>query len=91
MKGTLVAFDNGVKILVMRRCIVSHGTSETGKFWFTYGSQPADAVATHRWNCELKAPDVEILCDRDCGLWVLNGPLFPLDVTVIFLQELRSL
>ena len=31
-KGTLAAFDNGVKLIVMRRCIVSlkYGT-ETGK------------------------------------------------------------
>ena len=77
-KGTLAAFDNGVKLIVMHRCIVSlkYGT-ETGKFWFTYGRQPAAAVATHRWNCEQKAPDVEIPCGRDCGTWVLKGPSVP--------------
>ena len=75
--GILVAFDNCVKIIVMRKCIVSHGTIETTNFWFTYDRQPAAAVATHRWNCEQKAPDVEILCGRDCGLWVLKGPSVP--------------
>ena len=62
----------------MRRCIVSlkYGT-EAGKFRFTYGRQPAAAVATHRWNCERKAPDVEIPCGRDCGLWVFKGLSVP--------------
>ena len=47
--GTLEAFDNGVKLIVMHRCIVNlkYGT-ETRKFLFTYGRQPAAAVATHR-------------------------------------------
>ena len=38
-----------------------------------------------------KATDVEYLCGSDCGLWVLKGTTVPLDVAVIFLQELRSL
>ena len=76
--GTLAAFDNGVTPIVMHRCIVSlkYGT-ETGKFWFTYDRQPAAAVATHRWNCEQKEPDVEIPCGRDCGLGVLKGTSVP--------------
>ena len=47
----------------------------------------------HTDETEQKAPDVEIeiLCGRDCGLWVLRELPFPLDVAVIFLQELRSL
>ena len=39
--------------------------------------QPAAAAATQRWNCEQKAPDVEIPCGRDCGTWVLKGPSVP--------------
>ena len=48
-KGTLAAIDNGVKMIAMRRCIVSpkYGT-EVEKFGFTYGRQRAAVVATHR-------------------------------------------
>ena len=31
----------------------------------------------HTDETEQKAPDVEIPCGRDCGLWVLKGPNVP--------------
>ena len=80
-KGTLTAFDNSIKLIVMHRCIVrlKYGTTETGKFWFisccTADKQPAAEVPTHRW--KQKAPDFEILCNRDCRLWALKGTTVP--------------
>ena len=91
-KGTLAAFDNGVKMIVMHRCIVSlkYGT-ETGKFWFTYGSQLLQLLqideTVSRKQLMLKFLVAEIVV---CGFWrnpsvpsrcccyFLTGAVFPL-------------
>ena len=53
--------------------------------------QLAAAMATQRWNCEQKAPDVEF-CEADIVACRFQRDLsFPLNVAVIFFQELRSL
>ena len=77
-KETLAAFDNGVILIVMRRHIVSlkYG-SETGKFWFIWQSGSQLLKLRHTDESEQKAADVEVLCGRDCGLWVLKGTIIP--------------
>ena len=98
-KGTLVAFDNGVKLIIMYRWIVSlkygmaplkQGNSDSYHIWRS-GSHLLRLLHTDK--TEQKAPDAEILCGRDCGLWVLKGPSVSSneEVAVIFLHELRSL
>ena len=71
-KGTLAAFDNGIKLIVKCRRIVSlkYGRTETMNILIHIcGTQTASCCschikATHRWSCEQKPPDAEILCGK---------------------------
>ena len=64
---------------------LKQGDSDSYHIWRS-GSQLLKLL--HTDETEQKAPDVEIPSGRDCGLRELS---FPLDVTIIFLWELRSL
>ena len=68
-----MAFDNRIELIVMRRCIVSlkygmaplkQGNSDSYHIW-RLGSQLLQLL--HTDETEQKAPDIEILCGRDCG------------------------
>ena len=53
---------------------LKQGNSDSYHIWRS-GSRLLQLL--HTDETEQKAPDVEILCGRDCGVWVLKGTIVP--------------